>query len=440
MVTVRLDAAAPFNSGDQLLEFLAIPPADAVNDPPVAQSDADALNDPTAAQSDTGPLAPVPKELLARAGLNPDDFRDVSASELPRDWRPPIDADSVAVWQHKTATPLVQVVMATRGDQIVYFRRITGESASLMGMMTQAESKRFTSLWPVLSILATLFAGVLALHNLRTGRSDTRGALRLTLYYFAVNVVLWAVLGHHVLEPYRELGLGLNYLLRTLALSLELWLGYVALEPYVRRLWPVVLISWSRVLAGRLRDPRVGRDLMIGCLFALAITILVRVVGDPGYHVAPDSIGGGRFVLAAILAAHQGNIGFGIYNLALLLLYRMVLRSTWLAGLLHAAILTAVVSLAVGGPIEAPNTWLLNAVWACVWVVIYFRFGLLCAIVGQTMLMILLVVPHTADFGQWYAQAGLFALAAVLLVAAYGFYTSTLAGRPLLAALDAGAR
>jgi hypothetical protein len=242
------------------------------------------------------------------------------------------------------------------------------------------------------------------------------------------------------LEPYREIGLGVNYLFRALAHSLRLWLGYVALEPYVRRLWPEVLISWSRVLAGRLRDPRVGRDLLIGCLFAVAITIPVRVVGDAGYHVDPDSIGGGRFLLGSILEKHQGNLGFGIFNLALLLLYRMVLRSTWLAGLLHTVILTAVVSLGVGAPVEAPNTWLLNAVWAGVWVVIYFRFGLLCAIAGQTMLMILLVVPHTADFGQWYAQAGLLALATVLVVAAYGLYTSTLAGRPLLAALDAGAR
>ena len=427
MVTARLDAAAPFNSGEQLLEFLAVPPPDA-------------LNDSSLADSSTEAPAPVPKELLARAGLNPDDFQDVPESELPRDWRPPIDADSVAVWQHKTATPLVQVVMATRGDRIVYFRRITGKSASLMGMMTQAESNRFTSFWPALSILMVLFAGVLALHNLRTGRSDTRGALRLALYFFAVNVAMWTVAGHHVLEPYREIGLGVNYLFRALAHSLRLWLGYVALEPYVRRLWPEVLISWSRVLAGRLRDPRVGRDLLIGCLFAVAITIPVRVVGDAGYHVDPDSIGGGRFLLGSILEKHQGNLGFGIFNLALLLLYRMVLRSTWLAGLLHAVILTAVVSLGVGAPVEAPNTWLLNAVWAGVWVVIYFRFGLLCAIAGQTMLMILLVVPHTADFGQWYAQAGLLALAAVLVVAAYGFYTSTLAGRPLLAALDAGAR
>ena len=39
--------------------------------------------------------------------------------------------------------------------------------------------------------------------------------------------------------------------------AVRYWLYYLALEPYVRRLWPQALISWSRVLAGRVRDPLV---------------------------------------------------------------------------------------------------------------------------------------------------------------------------------------
>jgi len=44
------------------------------------------------------------------------------------------------------------------------------------------------------------------------------------------------------------------------------WILYLALEPIVRRRWPDSIISWSRLLAGRLRDPLVGRDILIGCL------------------------------------------------------------------------------------------------------------------------------------------------------------------------------
>ena len=32
------------------------------------------------------------------------------------------------------------------------------------------------------------------------------------------------------------------------------WLLYIALEPFVRRLWPESLISWTRVLDGRWRE------------------------------------------------------------------------------------------------------------------------------------------------------------------------------------------
>jgi hypothetical protein len=32
----------------------------------------------------------------------------------------------------------------------------------------------------------------------------------------------------------------------------------------VRRRWPATLVSWSRLLAGRFRDPLVGRDVLAG--------------------------------------------------------------------------------------------------------------------------------------------------------------------------------
>jgi hypothetical protein len=51
------------------------------------------------------------------------------------------------------------------------------------------------------------------------------------------------------------------------------WLMYIALEPFVRRRWPGVLIGWSRLLAGHYRDAIIGRDLFVGrglgVLFAL---------------------------------------------------------------------------------------------------------------------------------------------------------------------------
>jgi hypothetical protein len=66
-------------------------------------------------------------------------------------------------------------------------------------------------------------------------------------------------------------------------------------------------------------------------------------------------------------------------------------------------------------------------------VVVMVRYGLLALI---TMCMVLNVVqywvPLTPDLSAWYAGAGLVGVAAVAVLAGYGFFTS-LGGRPLFA-------
>ena len=55
------------------------------------------------------------------------------------------------------------------------------------------------------------------------------------------------------------------------------WIFYIGLEPQVRRFWPRSVISWSRVLLGRFRDPLVGRDLLTGVTAGIAIVLLRQV-------------------------------------------------------------------------------------------------------------------------------------------------------------------
>lgn len=58
------------------------------------------------------------------------------------------------------------------------------------------------------------------------------------------------------------------------------------------------------------------------------------------------------------------------------------------------------------------------------------RFGLLPLVAGIFTLQMLVLFPMTADFSAWYAGSTIFALATVLLLAAWSFRTA-LAGRPL---------
>ena len=63
------------------------------------------------------------------------------------------------------------------------------------------------------------------------------------------------IAAHHVRDRV-EMGLiGLGGGAASLLFAAVLWVFYLALEPYARRMWPHALISWARLLAGGWRDP-----------------------------------------------------------------------------------------------------------------------------------------------------------------------------------------
>src|SRR5206468_1319296 len=55
-------------------------------------------------------------------------------------------------------------------------------------------------------------------------------------------------------------------------------LTYLAIEPAIRRRWPWRFTAWNRLLDGRLRDPMVGRDLLIGLALG-AVGMLIPRLG-----------------------------------------------------------------------------------------------------------------------------------------------------------------
>jgi serine/threonine-protein kinase len=58
---------------------------------------------------------------------------------------------------------------------------------------------------------------------------------------------------------------------------MQVWLLYVALEPFARRRFPKTLISWKRLLAGRIRDPLVGRDILVGAALGTLSAVILRL-------------------------------------------------------------------------------------------------------------------------------------------------------------------
>ena len=127
-----------------------------------------------------------------------------------------------------------------------------------------------TALW--LSVL--IGAILLARHNLRVNRADRKGAARLAGAYLVMQLAAWIVGAHHLSGAVEEVGSLLRVAGTLLMQCAILWMLYLALEPYGRRFWPDGLLGWTRLLSGRVRDPRIGREILIGCVFAGALMLV----------------------------------------------------------------------------------------------------------------------------------------------------------------------
>ena len=131
---------------------------------------------------------------------------------------------------------------------------------------------------------------LLARHNLKVGRGDLRGGLKLTIFLFLVRFAGQIIYADHVPTVWGELSIIYQTFSSSLISALFVGLIYIALEPFVRRYWSELLISWNRLLNGDFRDPLIGRDILVGGLLGIGHTfginfgsILVAwIVGNDG--------------------------------------------------------------------------------------------------------------------------------------------------------------
>jgi hypothetical protein len=297
----------------------------------------------------------------------------------------------------------------------------------------------------VVIVLAVIILGslFLAIRNLKLGRGDRKGAFRFAGFVFATRSLHWALGGDYVAGPDLLRPLAVAFSGAT-ALGLLVWLAYVACEPYVRRLWPEALVSWTRVLAGRFRDPLVGRDVLLGCTF-YSIQGLVLVwafwiaerAGLVGLIPLPDSLivlRGGRFAVGELFGILLLSTAAALGLMMVFLLLRMVFRKTWIAGAMLCLLWGAVQALPLAGlwGIRAGLFGLVLLVaLSAVPVVLLVRFGLLASLAafflgGLGKLAIPSLDPSSPLFG-----IGLFITVVAFAIGGYACQTS-MAGRPLM--------
>ncbi len=386
----------------------------------------------------------------------PPEKEDSPQSSRPADWHPPFTAAGLDLAQFRPAEPVWNSLAAADSraawDGVMpgSGRPLHVEASALHGKlvafslsgawtkssrMNQAEKTRADKTRQIIGLgvaLVIIGAGLfLAYRNHSRGKSDRQGALRLAALVFALELSICLFRSHFVLTM--DTIAILTFAVSTgLFVSGFIWVLYLALEPYVRRNWPQMIISWTRFISGRLRDPLVGRDLLFGILlgiiwvfvFAVGSFFLIRA-GDRPLLANTDILEGFRESVAVGLLNIVSSIQTTLIFFFLLVLLRVLVKNRWLAAAVFTLIFTLPKVLGSDHPyIETP-------IWLAIYGIAAFtvvRFGLIVLAMGVLTVDILLNVPITLDFSNWYAGRSLSVLLGFVVVAAWGFYTS-LAGQ-----------
>ncbi len=388
---------------------------------------------PPQREKEPGPSKPYEwAQLFSLAGLDISQFQPAEPI-----WNSLGASDARAAWTGVwpgTSRALRVEAASWRGKPI--FFQLAGEwtEPGRMPETDQGSQKRMLEVALVLFLLILLAGAVLlARYNYRQQRSDTQGALRLAVVIFILQMAMWLFTGHFV----PSIGLfGLFVLAASGALFLAavFCVVYVAIEPYVRRHWPHAIISWSRLMAGRIRDPLVGRDVLFGVILGITWSVIYAIshlanqrIGAEPTLPSPPFLLGARQVLGACLFHLAISVQATLAFFFLMFAFRVVLRKPWLAALAFVSFWTFI---KVYG---AHHFWIEVPVQIAVYGIAAFvvlRFGFIALAVGIFTADLLLNVPITTTVSAWYAGSSIFVVLLVTAMAVWGAYTA-LAGQKL---------
>jgi serine/threonine-protein kinase len=362
-------------------------------------------------------------------------------------WPRPLGADRQAAWEgffpERPDVPVRVEAAAAGGRPVLFLVSTPGrEEPRLLKVGGQPNQGLRTAFEVGLVLVIAVGGGALALRNLRRGRADVRGAGRLGLFVFGLTLAAWLLRAHHAPLLEVEQALFVKALGQALASAGILYLAYMAIEPYLRRRWPWRIVSWERLLAGRVRDPLVGRDLLLGTLLGAALALLhkLEVVTCEALALPADiyfarshleALSLARLPHFFLVAQLEYALWGGLTGWVLFFFLFLLSRREWLAGLGAVAVWTV---LFLSGPDYLHPVNAAFVVFSCVLVVCFgLRFGLLPIVVSNGCWFILEFAPITYDLRAWYAGSTLASLAVVLSLAGYGFWVAK-AGQPLFSA------
>lgn len=365
-------------------------------------------------------------ELLAKTGADAASLRPAEPG-----WAAPVDSDRKWAWEgrYPNGGPEIRIEAASYRGQPVWLsvifpwtepERMREEPRGAMSTLT-------LSVNVAVGVLLVVLAAGLVFRQLRRGRSDLRGAAVLAVVVYLTASSSLILQADHVPNVFREVFIVYDIFARSLLAATFAWLFYVAAEPLVRRRWPEILISWSRLIAGRWRDPMVGRDLLMGAAGgALAMVVWHTGRLAPAWFSlpAPAALGtalpfGGNSQTGSILLMAVAEAFFRSIAVAFLLgLLRGLLRNRAAAAV--TAILLTAATVIYLSPGLMPFRLLFPLVGATIGVLLIVRFGLIASIAYAYTILIYIQLPTTFNPDAWYFGRALLTLLLPLVIAAIG--------------------
>jgi serine/threonine-protein kinase len=309
-------------------------------------------------------------------------------------------------------------------------------STSLEALGQDPESQRWgigeflnETLQPVLILLVAVAAIILSRRNIHQGRSDRRGAARFGTTAFFLFVVANALRSHLMgtvawAEDIWPIFVGATFV------SVIAWSLYSASEPLVRRVWPTMFVSSSRLLSRpkvQWLDPVIGKAVLVG-IFAAGIRLLLEVplrwwirywiTGE-----APRPLGinlqnlqGQRETLASIFDLAL-LFGFVLIFVMALILIRMKVKRR-----VPALLITFVVWVLLNGP-DSLSFLPFTMIQVAISMVVLLRWGVLAYFVSLMMISVG-YDARAADWSAWHSQGPALAMGFIVLLTIYGAWAA----------------
>lgn len=376
--------------------------------------------------------------LLEAAGFDPDSLREARPTAIP-----PSFVTERRAWIGRWPGPSgreARIEAAALAGTPVSFRAGAPDSAAATSSIAGAVTPNYVGAYLELAlyIVGILASAWLGFRNFRLGRADRRGASRLAALLAGMGFLAWVFGGPHVASIWHEWDALLAALAESLRTGAIAWVLYVALEPYVRRRIPRSIITWSRLLAGRFRDPLVGRDLLLGVLageFFVLLFYIDKAIPEwlglpPAAHLVtpfvPAFNGIGAKLYVAMTVAGYGIERAMVYLMVLLALVLLVKRTAW-AGVAFVLLYAAMFTLRAGNPTSLSP--FLSLVGVAALAILLTRYGLVASAVAIALAFAAQRVPVISDLSAWNATSTWLFAAMVLVPAAWGAWVAARGSR-----------